>query len=85
MKHEFLPVTVAEMKARGWDEPDFVYVTGDAYVDHPSFGLAIISRILEKAGYRVVGVYESVAGEEEREAVKRISDIYVERLDALIK
>lgn len=39
----------------------------------------------KKAGYRVVGVYESVAGEEEREAVKRISDIYVERLDALIK
>ncbi len=41
------------MEARGWDRPDFVYVCGDAYVDHPSFGAAIISRILEDAGYRV--------------------------------
>ncbi len=41
------------MEARGWDAPDFVYVTGDAYVDHPSFGVAIISRVLEAAGYRV--------------------------------
>ena len=49
----FLPVTLDECHARGWDAPDFVYVCGDAYVDHPSFGLAIISRILENAGYRV--------------------------------
>ena len=49
----FLPVTAEEMRMRGWDRPDFVYVTGDAYVDHPSFGLAIISRVLEDAGYRV--------------------------------
>ena len=49
----FLPVTLAECRARGWETPDFVYVTGDAYVDHPSFGLAIISRVLEKSGYRV--------------------------------
>ncbi|MBS5586770.1 MAG: YgiQ family radical SAM protein, partial [Clostridiales bacterium] len=49
----FLPVTAEEMRARGWEEPDFVYVTGDAYVDHPSFGLAIISRVLEAHGYRV--------------------------------
>ncbi len=49
----FLPVTAQEMRARGWDAPDFVYVTGDAYVDHPSFGLSIISRVLEHAGYRV--------------------------------
>ena len=41
------------MEARGWDQPDFVYVTGDAYVDHPSFGPAIISRVLEKEGYKV--------------------------------
>ena len=53
MKHDFLPVTPEEVRRRGWDAPDFVYVTGDAYVDHPSFGLAIISRVLEKAGYRV--------------------------------
>lgn len=50
---DFLPVSAEEMRKRGWDRPDFVYVTGDAYVDHPSFGLAIISRTLESAGYRV--------------------------------
>lgn len=41
------------MAARGWDSVDFVYVIGDAYVDHPSFGPAIISRVLESKGYRV--------------------------------
>ena len=50
---DFLPISRADMEARGWDAPDFVYVTGDAYVDHPSFGVAIISRVLENAGYRV--------------------------------
>ncbi len=49
----FLPTTKKEMKALGWDRPDFVFVFGEAYVDHPSFGHAIISRVLEKAGYRV--------------------------------
>ena len=53
MTKGFLPVTAQEMRALGWEQPDFVYVTGDAYVDHPSFGLAIISRVLEKNGYRV--------------------------------
>ena len=50
---DFLPVSMADMKARGWDAPDFVYVVGEAYVDHPSFGHAIISRVLEHAGYRI--------------------------------
>ncbi|MBQ8431378.1 MAG: YgiQ family radical SAM protein [Clostridia bacterium] len=49
----FLPLCRADMEARGWDAPDFVYVTGDAYVDHPSFGVSIISRVLEDAGFRV--------------------------------
>ncbi len=49
----FLPVTKKDMKDRGWEQPDFVLVTGDAYVDHPSFGHAIISRVLESRGYRV--------------------------------
>jgi hypothetical protein len=49
----FLPLTRAEMDERGWDAPDFVYVTGDAYVDHPSFGVSIISRVLEAEGFRV--------------------------------
>lgn len=53
MAKGFLPVTAEEAKKLGWDAPDFVYVTGDAYVDHPSFGLAIISRVLEANGYRV--------------------------------
>ena len=50
---DFLPLSRADMDARGWDRPDFVYVTGDAYVDHPSFGVSIISRVLEAEGYRV--------------------------------
>lgn len=50
---DFLPVNKREMEERGWDRVDFVYVTGDAYVDHPSFGSAIISRLLESRGYRV--------------------------------
>lgn len=49
----FLPVSRADMEQRGWEQCDFVYVIGDAYVDHPSFGHAIISRVLENAGYRV--------------------------------
>ena len=49
----FLPVTKEEMLERGWQTPDFVYVCGDAYVDHPSFGAAIICRVLENKGYKV--------------------------------
>ncbi len=49
----FLPITVSEVKERGWDDIDFVYVCGDAYVDHPSFGMSIITRVLEGRGYRV--------------------------------
>lgn len=49
----FLPMTASEMRARGWEYVDFVYVCGDSYVDHPSFGAAIITRVLEDCGYRV--------------------------------
>lgn len=49
----FLPVNAQEMKERGWDQVDFVYVTGDAYIDHSSFGAAIISRLLESRGFRI--------------------------------
>lgn len=52
-REAFLPVSRDDMEARGWDQCDFVYICGDAYVDHPSFGMAIISRVLEHAGYRV--------------------------------
>ncbi len=50
----FLPINPQEMRERGWEQPDFICVTGDAYVDHPSFGIAIISRLLEREGYRCV-------------------------------
>ncbi len=52
-REKFLPVSRADMEARGWDQCDFVYICGDAYVDHPSFGMAIITRVLEAHGYRV--------------------------------
>lgn len=51
--NDFLPVSKTDMKKRGWDYYDFLYISGDAYVDHPSFGTAIISRVLESRGYRV--------------------------------
>ena len=50
---DFLPISREDMHKRGWDAVDFSFVIGDAYVDHPSFGPAIISRVLEAAGYRV--------------------------------
>ncbi len=53
MNRDFLPISRSDMEKRGWDACDFVYITGDAYVDHPSFGHAIISRVLESRGYRV--------------------------------
>ena len=52
-QNNFLPISRADMEARGWDQCDFVYVCGDAYVDHPSFGAAIIARTLEANGYKV--------------------------------
>ena len=51
--NKFLPVTYQEMIDRGWEQPDFVYVLGDAYIDHPSFGAAIITRTLESRGFKV--------------------------------
>ena len=48
----FLPMNAKEMRDRGWSEVDFVYVCGDSYVDHPSFGAAIITRVLEDCGYK---------------------------------
>ena len=53
MSEGFLPISKYEMNEMGWDRPDFVYVTGDAYVDHPSFGVSLISRVLEADGFRV--------------------------------
>ncbi|MDR1621633.1 MAG: YgiQ family radical SAM protein, partial [Synergistaceae bacterium] len=53
MRTEFLPISRAGMEARGWSELDFLFVTGDAYVDHPSFAMALIGRLLERRGWRV--------------------------------
>jgi uncharacterized radical SAM protein YgiQ len=50
---DFLPVSIEEMQARGWSDYDILVVTGDAYVDHPSFGAAVIARLIEREGYRV--------------------------------
>ena len=52
-EERFLPISRADMQARGWDQCDFVYVSGDAYVDHPSFGMSIITRLLEAHGFKV--------------------------------
>ncbi|MHC4224111.1 MAG: YgiQ family radical SAM protein, partial [Planctomycetota bacterium] len=49
----FLPTSRAEMEARGWKEADVVFVSGDAYIDHPSFAAAVLGRVLESKGYRV--------------------------------
>ena len=65
MKNDFLPISKEDMKARGWDFVDFTYVIGDAYVDHYSFGPAVISRILEKNGYRV-GIISSLTGRKKK-------------------
>lgn len=53
MKNTFLPVNKKDMFALGWDRPDIVYITGDAYVDHPSFGASIITRVLQAKGFKV--------------------------------
>ena len=53
---DFLPINKEDMDKRGWEQLDFVFVSGDAYVDHPSFGPAILCRLLEKHGYHVRGI-----------------------------
>ncbi len=62
----FLPVNKEDMQSRGWDAADFVFVTGDAYVDHPSFGAALISRVLEDAGYRIAILAQPQTAEDYR-------------------
>ena len=52
-ENKFLPICKKDMEERGWEQLDFVYISGDAYVDHPSFGPAVITRLLEDYGYKV--------------------------------
>ncbi|MHB1453105.1 MAG: YgiQ family radical SAM protein [Saccharofermentanales bacterium] len=67
-----LPINRSEMEQRGWDELDFLFITGDAYVDHPSFGAAILTRILESRGYKVgVCPQPVVTGNESLQAMGR--------------
>lgn len=65
----FLPLNREEMEQKGWEQPDFVYVIGDAYVDHPSFGPAIISRVLESHGYKVAMISQPDWRDEESIAI----------------
>ena len=53
MEQSFLPMSKEEISARGWQQLDFIIISGDAYVDHPSFGTAIIGRLLEAKGFRI--------------------------------
>ena len=53
LEGSFIPITLEEVRRRGWEQVDVVFVSGDAYVDHPSFGTAVLARTLEAAGYRV--------------------------------
>ena len=50
---DWLPTTAKEIALKGWEQPDIIIVSGDAYVDHPGFGHAVIARILEQKGYKV--------------------------------
>ena len=61
----FLPVCADDLAARGWDELDFLFITGDAYVDHPSFGAALLTRLLEAEGYRVGVIAQPVTQDEQ--------------------
>ena len=69
MSYNFLPISKEDMEMRGWDSLDFLIVTGDAYVDHPSFGHAIISRVLESAGYKV-GILAQPGFSDEKDFLK---------------
>ena len=64
MKNSFLPISTADLAARGWEEYDFLVVSADAYVDHPSFGAAIIARVLEAEGFRVAFLAQPNVGRE---------------------
>ncbi|MBP5535566.1 MAG: YgiQ family radical SAM protein [Bacteroidales bacterium] len=72
---KFLPITLEETRQRGWDGVDVVLVSGDAYVDHPAFGTAVIGRTLEAAGYRVAIIPQpNVPKEQERGSVESLRD-----------
>ena len=57
---DWLPTTIKEVRSRGWDELDVILFSGDAYIDHPAFGPAVISRVLERLGLRVAVIPQPV-------------------------
>lgn len=67
MSSTFLPITKKEALERGWDQLDFVYIIGDAYVDHPSFGAAIISRLIESLGFSIGIISQPVSDRDYQE------------------
>src|SRR5580765_8995085 len=84
----FLPMSRAEMDALGWDSCDVILVTGDAYVDHPSFGMAIVGRLLEAHGFRVGVVaqpgWNSTADFEKLGAPNLFSGITAGNMDSMV-
>ena len=79
MNSDFLPVSKSDMDALGWDYYDFLFISGDAYVDHPSFGTALLSRLLEANGYRVC-----ICAQPDRNKVSALTSYGVPRLGVLI-
>ncbi len=79
MQREFLPISALDMEQRGWDQCDFVFVAGDAYVDHPSFGPAVISRVLESYGFKV-----GIIAQPDWKNADSISSLGVPRLGFLV-
>ena len=77
---DFLPTTKKECELRGWDELDVILFSGDAYVDHPSFGAAILGRILEANGYRIAIVPQPDWHGDFRSVVLASSSVYLREL-----
>ena len=73
MVKDFLPISREDMKKRGWQQCDFVYICGDAYVDHSSFGMAIITRLLESRGYKVGIIAQPDRKKKETEVIESLN------------
>ena len=87
---KYLPTTRKEMELRGWDEVDIVFFTGDAYIDHPSFGAAVLGRVLEAAGYRVAILNGMESGKaytitDLMKSVAEIAELSNQRVSAIVR
>ena len=79
----FLPTTKKELELRGWDYVDIIFFSGDAYIDHPSFGAAVLGRVLEAAGYRVAIVPQPDWHGDFRDFKKLGEDFFID-LEAIV-